>query len=279
MPLGFRREMAGVRNAQLAVGQGAGQAAGRRTGTVAPVGLRHPRPGGQPRAEPDELQPPHRRPTRRSRPWPRPTKPTPITLDVLLQAQQQSGPGRKRLLPRAGRLQQVDRPGPLPQGLAAGVQWRLPGRRAVAGQGLLRRPPPRPGPRRLDVPRLRLHAAEGHQPRADRAAGGRRRTCSRAARSDDACRRQPPTVRRAEPSQRRNRCPTPSAEPSAAPVEPTRRRSRCGGAAGRRPCGSARTKRTAATSPATTARDRRRARRRRTSRCRRLGRRGKGQQP
>ena len=84
------------------------------------------------------------------------------------------GPGRKRLLPRLGQLQQVDRAGPLPQGLAAGVQWGVLGRGAVAGEGVFRRPPPRPCPRRLDVPRLRLHATEGHQPRADRAAGRRR---------------------------------------------------------------------------------------------------------
>ncbi len=44
------------------VGPGKGQAARGRTGTLAPVGLRHPRTGRQLRAQPDELQPPHRRP-------------------------------------------------------------------------------------------------------------------------------------------------------------------------------------------------------------------------
>ena len=88
-----------------------------------------------------------------------------ITLDVLLQAQRTLASGRERLLSGAGELQQVDRAGPLPQGLAVGVQRRVPGRRAVAGQGLLRRPPPGAGPRRGPVHELRLHPAEGSQPR------------------------------------------------------------------------------------------------------------------
>ncbi len=61
---------------------------------------------------------------------------------------------------------------PLPQGLAAGVQWRLPGRRALAPEGLLRRPTPSPGPRRRAVPQLRLHAAQGPQSWADPADRG-----------------------------------------------------------------------------------------------------------
>ena len=46
-----------------------------------------------------------------------------------------------------------------PQRLAVGIQWRVFGGRPVARQGVLRRPPPRPRPRRRAVPGLRLHAA------------------------------------------------------------------------------------------------------------------------
>ena len=91
-----------------AADQGAGQAPGSGVGTLAPVGLCHPRPGDELRAQPDELQPPHGRPTRgrgghgglrnRHRHH-RPRLGGPAT----------PGPGRKRLLPLAGRLQQGDR--------------------------------------------------------------------------------------------------------------------------------------------------------------------------
>ena len=92
-----------------------------------------------------------------------------VTLDVLLKAQQNLAQAEsdyyRALVDYNKSIAQVH----YRKGSLAGVQWRVLGRRAVAGQGVLRRPPPRPGPRGLDVPRLRLHAAEGHQPRADRA--------------------------------------------------------------------------------------------------------------
>ena len=98
-----------------------------------------------------------------------------VTLDVLRQFAAAPGPGRKRLLPLGGKLQQSDHAGSLPQGFAFRVQWRVLGRRSVAGQGVLRRPAPGPGPRCGDLPRLRLHAAEGHQPRTVRTTGQRQR--------------------------------------------------------------------------------------------------------
>ncbi len=61
--------------------------------------------------------------------------------------------------------------GPLPQGLAAGVQWRVLGRGALAGEGLLRRPAAGPRPRRGALHRLRFHAAQPREPRDDAAAG------------------------------------------------------------------------------------------------------------
>ena len=78
----------------------------------------------------------------------------------------QPGAGRKRLLPLGDQLREVDLAGPLPQGIAAGVQRRLPDRRSLAGEGLLRRPPPCPHPLGRPVPRLRFHLSEGPQPRA-----------------------------------------------------------------------------------------------------------------
>ena len=72
----------------------------------------------------------------------------------------------RHLLPLAGRLRRGDHAAPPPHGLAAGVRRRVPGRRAVARQGVLRRPAAGPGPRRRNLHQLRLHPAEGAQPRA-----------------------------------------------------------------------------------------------------------------
>ena len=174
--------------------------------------------------EPDGLQPPHRRPAAgrgggrglRNR---APSRSTSSCRPSRTLAQAESDYYRSLV-----ELQQVDRPGPLPQGLAAGVQWGILGRRAVAGQGVLRRPPPRPGPRRLDVSRLRLHAAEGHQPRADRAAGRRQRLAP-------VERRRAARRRRPAPADSRNWCRRPSREPmqpvgavAAEPAPPAARR-------------------------------------------------------
>ena len=97
-----------------------------------------------------------------------------ITLDVLLQAQQTLAQAEsdyfRRLVDYNRSIAQVH----YPQGVAAGVQWGLPGRGALAGQGVLRRPPPGKGTRSLHLSRLRLHAAAGHEPRADRTARRRR---------------------------------------------------------------------------------------------------------
>ena len=173
MPLGFRREMAGVRNAQLTV---------TRERTKLQEGeleLSHQLAYAVRDLETDYVLSQtdfNRRiaAQRQVEAVAAAYETDTITLDVLLSAQQQSGSGRERLFPRLGQLQQVDRAGPLPQGFVAGVQRGLSGRGALAGEGLFRRPPLRPGPRRLDVSRLRLHATEGHQPRAD-GAGSRRR--------------------------------------------------------------------------------------------------------
>ena len=172
MPLGFRREMAGVRNAQLTV---------TRERTKLQEGeleLSHQLAYAVRDLETDYVLSQtdfNRRiaAQRQVEAVAAAYETDTITLDVLLQRPTAVGPGRKRLLPRAGELQQVDRAGPFPQGLVAGIRWGVPGRRPLAGEGVFRRPPPRPCPRRLDVSRLRFHATEGHQPRAD-GAGSRR---------------------------------------------------------------------------------------------------------
>ena len=56
-----------------------------------------------------------------------------------------------------------------PQRIAAGVQRRLPDRRSLAGEGLLRCPPPCPLALGRPVPRLRFYLSAGPQPRAESA--------------------------------------------------------------------------------------------------------------
>ena len=88
MPLGFRREMAGVRNAQLMLTRERTKLQEGEVGALAPVGLRHPRPGDQLRVEPDRTSTAASPPNARSRPSPRPTKPAPSPSTALLEAQQ-----------------------------------------------------------------------------------------------------------------------------------------------------------------------------------------------
>ena len=89
-----------------------------------------------------------------------------VTLDLLLDAQRRRAEAESRLLPVACRLQPGYNERPLPQGLAARLRRRVPGGRPVAGQGVLRRHAAGPQARRRLVHGLRLHAAERREPRA-----------------------------------------------------------------------------------------------------------------
>ena len=161
------------RRAQRAVVTGPGKGASARGGTrtFAPVGLRRPRPGSQLRAQPNELQPSHSRPAAGRRRGRR-LRNRHYHARRAVEGTAGAGPGGKRLLPQPGELQQVDRTGPLPQRLAVGIQRRLPVRGSVARQGVLRRSSSLAVQGRLDAARLRIHAAQGNQPRTGRAAHG-----------------------------------------------------------------------------------------------------------
>ena len=140
MPLGFRREMAGVRNAELSLArervklqegelelshQLAFAVRDLETNYVLSETDFNRRIAAQREVEAVAagLRNRHRHPRRAA--W----------------AQQNLAQAESDYYRELVDYNKVDLPGPLPQGLAAGVQWRLLGRGAVAGQGLLRRPP------------------------------------------------------------------------------------------------------------------------------------------
>ncbi len=214
MPLGFRREMAGVRNAQLQLAKERAKLQEGGVGTLAPVGLCHPRPGGQLRAEPDDFN--RRIAAQReveavtaayetdtvtidrrlggpADAWPRPKATTTAALVDYNKSIAQVHYRKGSLLEYNGVY--------LAEGPWPGKAYFDARRRARARDA-------------VDVSRLRLHAAEGHQPRADRAAGGRRCAVRRACQTDAAGR-----PRRRAPASR-NWC----RRPSRSRFRPARRR-------------------------------------------------------
>ena len=75
-----------------------------------------------------------------------------------------AGPIANRLLQRRLRIQSSDCPIALPQGFDSRIQRRAVCRRPLARKGLFRRTGPCPPPRRRHLPELRLDAAPRHQP-------------------------------------------------------------------------------------------------------------------
>ncbi len=211
VPLGFRKEMSNVRNAQLTVAREQAKLQDEELEVSHQVAFAIRDMESNLDAGRDQFQPPHGGPARGGGGAGRLRHGQDHPGRALAGAAD-AGRRREQLLSDAGQLQRVDRRGPPTQGFLVGVQWRLLGGGALAGEGVFRRPPPRPGPRRRPLPELWIHPAGGDQPRAGQPMGRLRRPTAGPARRG---RQAPPPAEPGQPetsraAARRRRPPAPA---------------------------------------------------------------------